>query len=83
MNKITQSAAIKLAEKLTNINQSDLKISPLKNEQGFYIYQPTRGGISLIVANDKSVLFANSATNFDDHLKAFNSGTRSDIKPIG
>lgn len=79
MDIFTQTDAIEYASNLTKIDKGELKIRLLDNAQGFYVYQPIRGGKSLIIANDKSVLFVSSAINFSDHLKAFNDGARSEI----
>lgn len=45
-------------------------------DDGIYIVVPNRGG-SIIVADDGSILYAYSAMNPDDHIKAFNNGTRT------
>ena len=42
-----------------------------------YAWNPARGGLAVIVANDGSKLVAGSAVNFDDHLKTFIDGRRN------
>ena len=78
MEQITQERALELASNLLKVNKDELESKPLDNELGFYVYQPVRGGDALIVANDSSVLFANSSVNRDDHLTAFTEGKRTD-----
>jgi hypothetical protein len=43
-----------------------------------YVWEPERGGGTLLIGGDGDVLFANSSVNFDDHLQAFRQGKRTD-----
>jgi hypothetical protein len=72
-----QEKALELAAKLLKVDTSELESRPLENATGFYAYQPIRGGGALVIANDGSVLFANSSVNPEDHLKAFYEGKRT------
>lgn len=49
----------------------------LEDYGAIYIWNPARGGLAVIVANDGSKLVANSAVNFDDHLQTFIDGRRN------
>ena len=44
---------------------------------GFYFWQPGRGGASLLVSGEGETLAATSAVSFDKHLEAFLSGKRN------
>lgn len=45
--------------------------------QGWYFWNPVRGGISVLVNNEGEKLAATSAVSFEKHLKAFASGKRN------
>lgn len=76
---MTQEKALELAAKLLKVNIDELEGRSLENQAGFYAYQPIRGGGALAIANDGSVLYANSSVNPEDHLKAFYEGKRTDV----
>lgn len=42
-----------------------------------YFWEPTRGGGSLLIGTDETMLFANSSVTLDAHLDAFKSGKRT------
>lgn len=44
---------------------------------GYYLWEPVRGGISAIVNRNGEKLYAGSAISFEEHLKAFKEGRRS------
>ena len=68
---------LEIASKFLNIPTEQLSVIDIEGiEGGTYIVVPNRGG-SVIVADDGSVLYAYSAMNPADHIKAFNSGTRT------
>ena len=78
MKNQTEEDARTLGSKLLNVPADNLKIKSLENEQGYYVWQPIRGGSALMIANDGSVLFANSSLTFEEHLQAFRNGQRTD-----
>jgi len=45
----------------------------------FYVSVPEKGGGSLLVDDDGSVLFAGSAVGFDEHFSEFRQGRRTPI----
>lgn len=49
----------------------------LEEYDAVYVWNPARGGLAAIIANDGSKLVAGSAVNFDDHLKTFVDGRRN------
>lgn len=44
---------------------------------GYYLWEPVRGGVSAIVNRNGEKLYAGSAISFEEHLKAFKEGRRS------
>lgn len=44
---------------------------------GYYLWEPIRGGVSAIVDRNGEKLYAGSAISFEEHLKAFKDGRRS------
>lgn len=65
---------------ILNISIDDAKIykKEIKDKEAIYFWNPIRGGGAVIVAKDGSYLYAVSAINFDEHLKSFLSGERTD-----
>lgn len=49
----------------------------IEDGAGLYFSEPIMGGRSIIVAPDGSVLFAHSSIGYDEHLRAFLTGTRT------
>lgn len=80
MDIITKENAQELASKALKVDQSELNIKPLDEGQGYYVYEPVKGGRAAIIANDRSILCATSSVSFERHLEAFNSGKRSEIE---
>ena len=44
-----------------------------------YVSVPEKGGASLIVGSDGSVLYADSSIGYSSHVEAFKNGTRTPI----
>lgn len=72
---------VRLASRLLRLDYNEaLAYSRLIPESNFvYLSPPTRGGISLIVGDDGSVLHATSATGFSKHYDAFKRGDRTPL----
>ena len=51
----------------------------LNEESALYISVPVKGGASLLIAKDGSVLYANSSVSFDTHLREFKKGRRTPL----
>ena len=72
---------VELAAKLLRLPLEEARdysgIIPESND--LYLSVPTRGGISLIVGEDGSVLRATSAMGFDQHYDAFKRGERTPL----
>lgn len=74
--------AIALAAKLMRMTETEAAglCCQLKQENAWFFSVPEKGGDSLIVSDDGSVLYANSSVGFDDHVKAFRDGIRTPIE---
>ena len=49
-------------------------------EKALYMSVPVKGGASLLVAEDGSVLYANSSVNLNVHLREFRAGRRTPLE---
>ena len=78
MEQIAQDKAVEQVSKLLDVTIDALESVPLKDGSGYRVYEPIRGGRSIIVANDTSFLFANSSVSPDVHEQAFAEGRRTD-----
>lgn len=78
IDRMNEEQAKQLASQLLKVTPKELQSRLLDNDAGVYVYQPIRGGGALMIANDQSVLFANSSVNPDEHLVAFLDGKRTD-----
>ncbi len=61
---------------------AELKTVPLPDDDAVYVYPNVRGGGILIVAADKTALFAASSIQVDDAIAEFRKGRRSVIRPV-
>ena len=64
-----------------NIDIKDLKTIDLysKGIPATYIYEPTKGGKSIIVSNTGDVLVGNSTQSFEQLLNEFNNGKKTEF----
>ena len=51
-----------------------------EEENALYVSVPVKGGASLLVADDGTVLYANSSVSLDVHLREFKNGRRTPIE---
>lgn len=74
--------AVSLASKLLKFSSEEAATYAYEVEEHDIIYfsVPVKGGASLFVAPDGSVLFANSCVPYDLHLEEFLKGRRT---PLG
>ena len=79
---MTKQEQIELASILLNISiERVVECSGTIQENGaLYVSIPEKGGDSIIIALDGTVLYANSSVGFEQHLAEFNRGRRTDIK---
>ena len=56
---------------------STIRYKEVPEINGYYLWEPVRGGISAIVNRNGEKLYAGSAISFEEHLKAFKEGRRS------
>ena len=73
-------------EKILEIAENTIKLpreellthyKELPEIDGYYFWDPKRGGFSVIVGKDGSKLGATSAVSFQKHLEAYISGRRN------
>ena len=50
---------------------------PLSEINAYYVWNPSRGGRTMIINEAGERLIASSAVKFEDHLKTFLSGRRN------
>lgn len=78
---MTQEEQMRLAAKLMKLSMEQVQeYGGIIPESGaYYLSVPQRGGGSLIVAIDGTVLYAGSAIGFDEHYRKFQNGERTDL----
>ncbi|MBQ6908075.1 MAG: hypothetical protein IJQ28_06830 [Clostridia bacterium] len=71
---------------IVNIAASVMKITPeeaekhytkIENIDAYYFWNPARGGISVIVAENGEKLGATSSVSYERHIEAFLNGKRN------
>ncbi len=72
----------KLAADLLKIDIKEIEeySGIIEEISALYVSIPVKGGDSLIVGDDGSVLYACSAVDYDRHLEAFKAGKRTPIE---
>lgn len=78
---MTQQEQIQLAANLMKLSMEQAQEygGMIPGSDAFYLSVPQKGGGSLIVASDGSVLYAGSAMGFDEHYQAFQNGKRTEL----
>ena len=75
-----------MEDRILDIAESTIRVSretllghykELPEIDGYYFWNPMRGGLSVIVGSDGTKLGATSAVSFDKHLQAYKSGKRN------
>lgn len=82
---MTQKEQIDYAAKLLHITSDDaLKYHTIiEEEKLIYVSVPEKGGMSIIVGEDGSVLFADSSIGYSKHLSEYKNGRRTPIEQFG
>lgn len=72
---------MELASKLLRLSIDEVRnySGTIPGSNDTYLTIPSRGGISLIIGEDGSVLRATSAISFDQHYEAFKTGERTPL----
>lgn len=73
-NKIIEDIAKKLHMSIEDLKKHCKEVPEI---DGYYFWQPFRGGISIIINNVGEKLCATSSISFAEHLKAFKEGKRN------
>ena len=79
---MNRSEQIALAAKLLKITEEEVNANckDLDFFNAIYVSIPVKGGDSLIVAHDGTVLYAVSAVSPQEHLEAFVNGIRTPLE---
>ena len=78
---MTQEEQMRLAAKLMKLSMEQVQEygGTIPGSGAYYLSVPQRGGGSLIVALDGTVLYAGSAIGFDEPSRKFQNGERTDL----
>lgn len=79
---LTKDEQIKLAAKLLGCSEDKVfgNCGIIPNLNALYFSDAMRGGDSIIIADDGSVLYASSSVDFDEHLRKFEKGRRTSLE---
>lgn len=80
MNK--RREAIELAAKLLRLTAADAEkyCFDIPELNAWYFSVPVKGGDSLVVGDDMTVLYANSSVGYPQHVEEYKKGTRTPIE---
>ena len=72
---------VTLAARLLALSVDEVKehSEVIEKNGALYVSVPTKGGDSLIIDNDGTVLYADSSVGYSRHLKEFESGNRTPL----
>lgn len=79
---LQNSEQIELAAKLLRISVEEVEEygSFLDSNDALYVSIPVKGGGSIIIGKDGTVLFANSSVGYNRHLLEFQNGRRTPLE---
>ena len=78
MNDIDRTRAIELAAPLLRIAPAEASCDEAAEIDGFYVWQPVRGGAQVLVGRDGALLYGNSSLDYDQMVAAYLSGRRTE-----
>ena len=80
--EMTEKEQIALAARLLHLTEEETAnyVSCPEGVPAIYISVPVKGGDSLLVGVDGSVLYANSSVRYEDHIEEFKKGRRTPIE---
>ena len=73
-NKIIEDVAKRFHMSVEDVKKYSKEVPEI---DGYYFWQPVRGGIAALVNKDGEKLYAISVLSFEKHLKYFMDGKRS------
>lgn len=78
---LNQNEQAILAAKLLRLTVEEVKgnSAVLEKIGALYFSEPIKGGASILVGQDGTVLFADSSVDYDDHVKEFENGRRTPL----
>lgn len=70
---------IKMASEILNIalDEAEKNYKEISEINAYYFWNPTRGGISIIINESGEKLGATSGVSYEKHLQAFRDGKRN------
>jgi len=70
---------ISMASEILEISPSEAceNCEPVPEIDGYYIWDSSRGGLSMLVSESGERLVATSSVGFDEHLEAYLAGRRN------
>jgi len=73
---------IKLAAKLLHLSEVEVDEygDNISDIGALYVSIPEKGGASIIIGNDGTVLYADSSVGYSRHLHEFNTGRRTPLE---
>lgn len=79
---MTKKEQIALAARLLHLTEEEAAryTSCPEGIPAIYISVPVKGGDSVLVGTDGSVLYANSSVRYEDHIAEFQKGRRTPIE---
>ena len=71
-----------LAAKLLKLDIKEIENNSAydKSVEALYVSVPIKGGASLLVGKDGTVLYADSSISYEEHIKEFSAGKRTPLE---
>lgn len=78
---LSHNEQILLVSKLLHLSAEDVRANSaiIQQNGALYFSEPVKGGASILVNTDGSVLFADSSVDYDEHIKEFDAGRRTPL----
>lgn len=73
-NKIVEDVAKEFDMSVEDVKKYSKEVPEI---DGYYFWQPVRGGIAVLINKNREKLGATSSVSFDKHLEAFKEGKRN------
>jgi hypothetical protein len=79
---LQNSEQITLAAKLLQISVEEVQENGgfVEDNGALYVSVPVKGGVSIIIGKDGTVLFADSSIGYSRHLQEFEGGRRTPLE---
>ena len=80
MNDVDRTRAIELAAPLLRISPAEASCDESAEIDGFYVWQPVRGGAQVLVGRDGALLYGNSSLDYGQMVAAYRTGRRTELR---